>query len=270
MMRSSTRKRTHTIALLSDFGTRDHYIAMMKSVIINMSPSVRIVDITHDVEPGNVNQAAYLLWSAHHFFPPGTIFVSVVDPGVGTNRAIVAVHAAEHLFLAPDNGLLKYILGMAKVREIRRVNNRELMRETICATFHGRDIMAPVAANFAEGIQMRTAGPLFQPETRPDKFVGVRSFESKFIEGEIIHIDVFGNLVTNFFMDDYFDRGEEIMLVLKKNKIGQFFRTYGYAPPNNPFGYVGSTGLMEIAIKNKNAAKELKIGVGTKVALSIK
>ncbi len=90
------------------------------------------------------------------------------------------------------------------------------------------------------------------------------------MDGVVIHVDVYGNLVTNFFMEDYFDRGEEIMLSLKKIKIGQFYRTYGYAPPGKPFGYVGSTGLLEIAVKNKSAAKELKAGVGTIVSLSIK
>ena len=165
---------------------------------------------------------------------------------------------------------MKYILGMTKVREIRRVNNRELMAETICATFHGRDVLAPVAASFAEGIQMRTAGPLFQPETKPEKFIGVRSFDRKVIEGYVIHVDVYGNILTNFYMDDYFDRGEEILISLKKTKIGQFYRTYGYAPPGSPFGYVGSSGLLEIAVKNKNASKILKVSVGTPVSISIK
>ncbi|MBM4166568.1 MAG: SAM-dependent chlorinase/fluorinase [Ignavibacteria bacterium] len=270
MMRSSTRKRTHTIALISDFGLQDHYVATLKSVILSLSPLANIIDISNSIEPGNVNQAAYVLWSAYGTFPPGTVFVAVVDPGVGTNRAIIALHADDHLFIAPDNGILKYILGMTKVREIRRVNNRELMREPICATFHGRDIIAPVAASFAEGIQMRTVGPLFQPETKPAKFVGVRTFDIKQIDGEIIHIDVFGNLVTNFYMDDYFDRGEEIKILMKKTSIGQFYRTYGYAPPDKPFGYVGSSGLMEIALKNKSAAKILKIDVGTKLTLTIK
>ena len=270
MMRSSTRKRTHTIALLTDFGYQDGYASVMKGMIMKMSPTSQIVDVTHGIEPGNVNQAAYVLWAVHDEFPSGTIFVSVVDPGVGTNRAILAVHASDHLFIAPDNGLLKYILGMTKVREIRRVNNRELMNSTISATFHGRDIMVPVASHFAEGIQMRTAGALFQPETKPEKFVGVRNFDVKQLEGEVIHVDVFGNVITNFFMEDYFDRGEEILLLLKKTIIGQFYRTYGYAPPEKPFGYVGSSGLLEIAVKNKSAAKILKANVGTKVTLSIK
>ncbi|MEK7263677.1 MAG: SAM-dependent chlorinase/fluorinase [Bacteroidota bacterium] len=269
MMRSSTRKREHTIALITDFGGTDGYVPVMRAVINSVSPQARTVEITNSIAPGNVDHAAYVLWSTYKYFPMGTVFVTVVDPGVGTNRAILAVHADEHLFLAPDNGCLKYILGMAKVREIRRVNNRELMRPTICPTFHGRDIFAPVAAQFTEGIQMRTVGPLMVPETQPESFVMVRNFEQKRADGEVIHIDRFGNLITSFFMEDFFDRGEEIKVALKKTIIGQFYRTYGYAPPGKPFGYVGSSGLLEIALKNKSAADELKSGVGSKVTLTI-
>ncbi len=269
-MRSSTRKKEHTIVLLSDMGRNNASVEITRTIIHNISPNAKVYDATHNIPIGDVHYAAFVLWSCYKYYPIGSIISTIVDPGIGTSRAILAVHADDYLFIAPDNGVLKYIFGDTKVREVHRVNNRELMNPKVCTTFLARDLYGPVSAHFAEGIQLRTAGPMMTTtETKPEKFVPIKNIEQKKAEGEIVHIDHYGNLVTNLDMREYYDRGEEIRFTLKKNIKGQFYRTYGFGVEikNKPFAYVGSHGLIEIALANKSAAKELKIELGEKISI---
>ena len=146
------------ITLLTDFGTQDEYVGVVKGVIIGINPKARIVDITHGIPPQNVTTAAYTLLAAFPFFPRGTVHMAVVDPGVGTQRRIIAASSDGHVFLAPDNGLLRPVLRAFPPDEIYQVQNEDLFRHPVSRTFHGRDIFAPLAARFSLGLPMKASG----------------------------------------------------------------------------------------------------------------
>lgn len=254
------------ITLLSDFGPKDAYIGVMKGVIATIAPHAIVEDLSHGISPQNVVEGAFLLASSYSYFPPGTIHVAVVDPGVGGDRAILAARNEEFVFLAPDNGLLGGVFAARPPEEIVRVENDRFFLQPVSHTFHGRDILAPVAAHIALGVTLAELGPRHvAPISRP--WPAPRPESANTIHGEIIYCDHFGNCVTNV-------QPPRICGRLHVQRDGaphldlEVVRHYSQAEIGRPLALVGSAGYLEISVRDGNAKIRLAVGPGTKICWS--
>jgi S-adenosylmethionine hydrolase len=255
------------ITLLTDFGQRDGFVGTMKGVILSICPEAKIVDISHEIEPQNIDAAAFVLNNSYKYFPCGTIHVVVIDPGVGSKRQIVCVSAFEHLFLAPDNGVLKYIYREYPEAEMVQVSNKKYFLHRISQTFHGRDIFAPVAAYLAQGVDFKDLGP---PVEDCEKGRLPELTESpQGIQGEVVYIDHFGNLITNIpreRLEKYDIKSIEIHL--KQWTIKGLCNSYMEGNKDAPIALIGSSGFLEISVKLGNAKAFLKCAEGDKIRVS--
>ena len=259
--RGTKNNRIRPVALLTDFGITDHYVGTMKGVILSINPEAMIVDISHEVAPHDVLQAGYLLWASYRYFPPNTIFVAVVDPGVGGSRKIICVETGNWIFIAPDNGLLDVIVSQEHVRQAYEVLYSEhLISTSISSTFHGRDIFGPLAANLSLGKSIRRFGKPFNVSTPRSPFYEP---EAGIKVVRILHIDRFGNLITNI-PERYF---EDCIIGVGRTKISKHIRTYTEAPPKEACLIVGSNGLIEVVAKEASAAEMLRAGLDTQVTI---
>jgi hypothetical protein len=239
------------VALLSDFGTRDQYVGAMKSVVVAAVPEVQIIDISHEIAPGDVIEAGYVLAAAWRDLPPKTAVVAVVDPGVGSARRGIAVHAHERFAIGPDNGLLELVSRGATDGEVVELTVRALWRHPVSPVFHGRDIFAPVAARLASGAALRTVGdaidaivpyPIRPPQRRPDGGV----------TGHVIHVDRFGNVVTDV-PRDLLPRGRfsvEVGDITVARTVGY----YAEAQRDEVVSLVSSAGYLELAMHRLRAS----------------
>jgi hypothetical protein len=245
-----------TIALITDFGLKDNYVASMKAVILARNPYLNIVDISHEITPQNILEGLYILRNCYSYFPRGTIFVVVVDPGVGSQRKIICIKTKRYLFLAPDNGILSFISDEA-IKEIHEVSNKRYFMRSISNTFHGRDIFAPVAAYLSKGLKPSMLG------RRLDSFKKIRipspKIEGKTITGSVILIDKFGNLITN--VNKKLLKGTKVIQI-KNRKIKKISNTYAQSEPGSLIALIGSSGTLEISMVNSNAAKALGVSTG--------
>lgn len=255
------------IALLTDFGMQDHYVAAMKGMILQINPKVTLVDITHDIAPQGVLEAAFILRQTFPYYPAETIFVAVVDPGVGTSRRILAARYNNRVVLTPDNGLLTFLHRDAQLQEIRVVENRQYMAATLSATFHGRDIFAPVAGHISRGVALDRLGA---PADRVEILGIARPEWSRdgSIAGQVIYVDRFGNLITNIAESDLSGprpqgRGREV--VLNGRVIGPVRIAYTDVPAGQPLALIGSTCMLEIAVNGGSANRALDAGRGASV-----
>jgi S-adenosyl-L-methionine hydrolase (adenosine-forming) len=252
------------IALLTDFGTVDHYVAAMKGRILSIDPSAVIIDITHEVEPHNVRQGGYLLWSASRFFPKGTIFIGIVDPGVGTERNILAIQTPNYSFLFPQNGLANAVLSDEPNFDAFRIDFRKsaaYFQFPISATFHGRDVFAPLAAYLSLGVSIKEFGERVELPPAIPMFMHLRD---ELVKPGIVHIDHFGNIITNIRVPVQIEAERAIKAIsIGHNLVSRWTGTYADAPDNTPCLIVGSSGLVEISIKNKRAAAVLGITLDT-------
>jgi S-adenosyl-L-methionine hydrolase (adenosine-forming) len=242
-------KTLQTIALLTDFGNDDAYVASMKGMIRSLAPAAQIIDISHSVKPQNITQASYLLWSVYRYFPKRTIFVAVVDPGVGGKRKIICAEGDGYIFLTPDNGLLQYVANEVQWTTVVAVTNEYYFNTTVSRTFHGRDIFAPVAAHISNGVPVIKLGLNINKKLTSVKFIMVGT-KSATYKGKILHIDHFGNIITDFLIT----KRQTFNLKLGNRTIDVYSPTYEAAPPETPFLIKGSSGLLEITVKNGNAA----------------
>src|SRR5262245_32283700 len=190
-----------TITLTTDFGTRDWFVGTMKGVILGIKPRARVVDITHEIAPGDIRGGAFALMASCRYFPKGTLHVAVVDPGVGSRRRAIAVRTANSILIGPDNGVLSWALRGETIQSIRQLENRRYFLEPVSRTFHGRDIFAPVAAHLSRGVALERLGRELHDLVRLPWPEPVKQREE--IRGEIVYIDRFGNAITNI-------RGERI------------------------------------------------------------
>lgn len=260
-------KNKSIIALLTDFGLCDGYAASMKGVIHSIIPDAKIVDITHEISPQNISEAAFILWNVYKYFPPKTLFVSVVDPGVGSSRNIICVKTQNHTFLAPDNGLLKYIFASERVKQVVSVTNKKYFSSELSSTFHGRDIFAPVTAHLMKGIPIRRLGEKIDPVTKPEAFINLENQPPNNITGKVIHIDRFGNIITNVLVMHH-DLIKSITAIqINKQTVKIFRNTYSEEKSNKPFALTGSRKLLEISVREKSAAKLIKAKVGMSVKI---
>lgn len=245
------------IALLTDFGHADPFVGVMKGVILSIHPRASIVDLSHGVPAHDVRAAAHALGQGVAFFPRGTIFVAVVDPGVGSGRDILAVRTDRHTFLAPDNGLLDGL----PAREVRRVACERLFLKPVSHTFHGRDIFAPVAAHLSRGMALSKVGPRLKalPARLGDPRLARRGGA---VVGEVVHVDRFGNLVTNIPAADV---AGPVRIRVGRRPVAGMVDSYAEGRPGRAVGIVGSGGTLEIAVGRGRADRLLAAGVGDPV-----
>ncbi|MDX1707957.1 MAG: SAM-dependent chlorinase/fluorinase [Desulfobacterales bacterium] len=263
------------ITMLTDFGTADEYVGVMKGVILSICPSAAVIDISHRVEPQDRAQAAYLIPGYFHFFPPETIHLVVVDPGVGSQRAILAVHCQQHFFIAPDNGVLTLLLQDQKPATIIRVENTKYFLKPLSATFHGRDIFAALAGHMACGTKIEVLGSRIRtPDTVQLGDLTCQVAENGTLVGKIVSIDRFGNLITN--IDSVQLRslcqsqtGKQPQIHLGSLTIRGMVKTYADAKPEQPLALIGSRGYLEIALNFGNAQQQLKARKGDLVRVTL-
>ena len=253
-------KNNPVVALLSDFGLSDHYVATMKGAMLAIAPNLNIVDLNHEVGAQNTSKAAYLLWASYRYFPKKTIFTCVVDPGVGTSREIIIARTKHFTFLAPQNGILDYVLWTEEVRNVtgvqlasRRV--RSMLPPWISNTFHGRDVFAPLTAHLAKGIRSKDLGKSRAVNWIQPPFVDKSNPLAK---ARIVDIDRFGNIITNIASVEH-ERPPGVRgMKLGATKIDRWIENYESAPLNVPCLIVGSSGLVEIVMKRQSADNALK------------
>jgi S-adenosylmethionine hydrolase len=257
------------ISLLTDFGLSDEYVGVLKGVIHGINPAAVIIDITHGIAPQNVAAAAYALKAAYLYFPAGTIHVAVVDPGVGTDREIVAVRCDGHLFLAPDNGLMAPILKEHAPDEGYRVENEDLFRHPVSSTFHGRDVFAPVAAHLSLGRPLKALGrPLNFEALQPLRVRGPRLDASGVLEGEVVGVDRFGNLITNIHRSHLERLGTcGFDILIGDRIITAMTGTYSQGATGEIIALVGSRDCVEIAVNGASASETLNVVHGMVVRI---
>lgn len=253
------------VALLTDFGTRDHYAGTMKGVALGICPDVTFVDITHDVPPHDVLAGALELAASYRYFPAGTVFLVVVDPGVGSARRGIAVEAGDYRFVAPDNGVLTLALDETPAKKIVELTERRYARPTVSRTFEGRDRFAPAAAWLAKGIELaalgRPAGSVQRLEI-PQPHAAHDS-----LTGEVLRVDRFGNLITNIDRRTFekFAASGALTIRIGDRQVSRVVSTYADAPAVEICALFGSSDHLEIAVSGGNAATELALGRGAQV-----
>ncbi|MFB3897375.1 MAG: S-adenosyl-l-methionine hydroxide adenosyltransferase family protein [bacterium] len=249
------------ITLTTDFGTSDTYLAQMKGVILSINPKAMIIDITHSISPQNIREAAFIFSTAYRYFPKGTIHVVVIDPGVGSERKALLVQTDNYYFLAPDNGVLSYVIQNEHTKHLIQLENRKYFLPSVSSTFHGRDIFAPAAAHLSLGIPATKFGPAAEKLIKfPIPEPGIIDTQ---IYGHILHIDHFGNIITDIskaFWNQTIGK-KKFSIVIGKKKINRIVETFAEGNPGDIIAYFGSTEFLEIAIVNGNAVATLNIAM---------
>jgi S-adenosyl-L-methionine hydrolase (adenosine-forming) len=253
------------IALITDFGTRDWYVASMKGALLGIAPQATVVDITHEIAPGDVRSAAYVLLSTFRDFPQGAIFVGVVDPGVGSDRRGIAARCGGYLFVGPDNGILSRCLGARENAEVRSLTNPAFQRHPASQSFHGRDIFAPAAAHLAVGVPLESFGPLVTDCVMLDA-PAPRAVDGE-IRGEVVYIDRFGNAITNIPLSRCGGGEADRRVVIVKGQECPVADHYDAVPRAAALGVAGSSGYLEVSVNGGSAAEVLKLTAGDPVSL---
>ncbi len=260
------------IALLTDFGYRDHYAGVMRAVIAKIAPAARVVDITHGIPPQSITAGALALRESWRYFPDGTIFVVVVDPGVGTARAPIAIGTrARACFIGPDNGVLWLAANEAGIKSIVELASSRYRLPAVSNTFHGRDIFAPAGAHLWLGAPLADLGPRIKAVEQLE--LGAPTRTARALEGQVIYVDGFGNLVSNI------DRANLVRLnasfparglwvTIGNSAPMKILDAYADAPKGAPLATLGSFDLLEVAVRDGNAARRFKAAVGSAVIVA--
>ncbi len=299
LAKKKSPRRAPVITLLTDFGYQDAYIGIMKGVIAGINPSATVIDICHDVQPQDVFGGAYLLSTAYHYFPRGTIHVAVVDPGVGSKRDMVCVEFRDCVFIAPDNGILSFVIQQELPRRIVRATNPRYFLPSPSNTFHGRDFFAPLAAYMSLGVKLQSLGGKIDRLKRLNISTPVMGKSGQLV-GEVMHIDRFGNLITNITRDHlrqyYFSptpsvpllpqhgmakhkseirnselesTNSKLEIIIGKEKIIGLCASYMDVGKGRPLAIIGSTGYLEISVNQGSAQKYFKARRESKVTVRI-
>jgi S-adenosylmethionine hydrolase len=277
--------RPPVVTLTSDFGTADGYVGAMKGVILGIAPDVRLVDISHEITPHDVREAAFVLLTASSYFPGDTVHLAVVDPGVGGDRRAIAVRTGAGSFVGPDNGIFTYVMAAQGSERVVELAEPSYRLGEPSATFHGRDVFAPAAAHLASGTRMDSLGPSVDDPV----LLGAPLLEvgPKALKGEVLHVDRFGNAITSvgrlawsggdLHLDPAFGlaagrRGVEFPAGKAVTSVGRWeirgiHRAYVDVQPGCPLALVGSGGYLEIALREGKGAAELGLDVGSPVAV---
>ena len=258
------------IAMMTDFGLGDGDVGVMKGVIAGITPNVHIIDITHEVAPQNVSSAAWILASAYRYFPRRTIFVCVVDPGVGSSRGAIAMHAGDWFFVGPDNGLFSSIFAEQPVHAVVALDNPAYHLSQVSSTFHGRDIFAPAGAHLARGVALYELGTQLEPAALQRIEAGHPVRHGSRIDAHILHVDHFGNLITSIplsMVPELFSSSQvHIVFPATNAVVDQRRRFFAEGPDDNqPFIYGDSSGYVGVAVRNGSAARTLGAHFGTPI-----
>ncbi len=263
------------ITLLTDFGSRDAYAAIMKGVILGIAPQARLVDLCHEVTPYQIPEGGFTLCQSYRWFPKGTIHLVVIDPGVGSERRAIAVEALGHRFIGPDNGVFSMLLreaaagsGEKRPCRVREITNRKLALPATSNTFHGRDIFAPAAAHLAAGVKFAALGPLIEDALRQDWDLPIRTGK-RFWQGAVFKADRFGNLITNFRVGEFPLTDGVFELQAGFERIETVRTHFGSAAAGELFLLAGSSGFWEICINQASAANMLGLSSGSPLELAI-
>jgi hypothetical protein len=256
------------VTLTTDFGQKDHYVATMKGVILSRCPNAQIIDISHQIEQFSILSGAYAIGQSAPYFPPATVHVVVIDPGVGTERKPLLVEAGGQFFVAPDNGVLSFILNRDRTAKAREILNRDLWLPSVSATFHGRDVFAPTAAALASGkttpedVGTLIEKPVLLPDIAPQK-TGVNLWR-----GAVLSIDHFGNVISNFQSAEFGAVLQNMFTISTGlGRINAARSSFAGAPANLCFAYLGSSGFIELGMNQDSAASRLQVKPGAAVQL---
>jgi S-adenosylmethionine hydrolase len=258
------------VTLLTDFGTADYFVAAVKGVIISANPKVRLIDITHDIPPQDIESAAFTLLAACSAFPEGTIHLAVVDPGVGSERRPLLMQLGKQFFVGPDNGIFSYVCDRHEEPGAKpkffHITNDKIFRQPVSTTFHGRDIFAPVAAALSLGMKPAALGSEITDCVRLPRLQPAPARDGTLV-GRIVHIDRFGNCVTNLRQSDLRARATaaRFKLTVNAKSITSLRRHYAEAGKEKVFAIWGSAGFLELATANGSAAKILQVKRGDAV-----
>lgn len=255
------------ITITTDFGTGDHYVSVMKAVILGLNPDARIIDISHEIPPQDVMAGAWVVRNSAMHFPADTIHLVVVDPGVGTDRTPVALRIHNQLFVGPDNGIFS-LISQDYDYEAISLDNRSYWRDQPSNTFHGRDIFAPVAAHLSLGVPFSRLGSPIQKLVTYRWAVPIADKDG--IQGWIMHIDHFGNLISNIseaMIREHLDEKRSVRIYVGNTILHSIDPAYGSVPDGEPVAYIGSTGKLEVAINKGNAREMLGVEKGAQISI---
>ena len=261
--------RKSIITLLTDFGTKDHYVASLKGVMLTINPQCTLIDITHQVNPQDIKEGALILANAYSFFPKGTIHLAVVDPGVGGSRKAILLVTRDYFFVGPDNGLFTLVSPREQVRQVVALTNKEFFLPRVSATFHGRDLFAPVAAHLSLGVRPKAFGGELDSWVELD--FGKPGIRERELVGEILYVDSFGNLISSIRELEFcrFAKGHPFVIKIGKRAIHSLKKGYWGGKKEEVMALFGSGGFLEISVKEGNAQKILKVKRGDPVRIEI-
>jgi S-adenosyl-L-methionine hydrolase (adenosine-forming) len=257
------------VALLTDFGSADGYAGVMKGVILGIAPAARLVDLTHDIPPQDILTGAWILNTAWRYFPEETIFLCVVDPGVGGTRYPIGLRAGRRCFVGPDNGLFSYVLAGGPAERVVVLDRPAYQLPHPSATFHGRDIFAPCAAHLAAGVPLATLGTPIDPTRLVTLLPPPPEWHDDLLAGHVLHVDRFGNLITDFAgaLADAILSTAAIALQVGSSTITDRAPTFAAGPDETPFALRDSSGHVAIAVRNRSAAALLGVSRGAVVTV---
>ncbi len=259
------------ITFSSDFGNREYYVGAVKGAILSVCERAHIIDISHQISPHNLREAAFTLACAYPYFPPGSIHLAVVDPGVGSSRRGLAVATERYFFVGPDNGLFTLIFQQQSVCQAVSLENNRFFRGPVYPTFHGRDVFGPVAGWLARGTALPELGPPIDDWVRLD-FPAPKKAGQQLL-GTVLHVDTFGNVITCFRPSDFEAlpaRRRSPQFRVGNERIRKHHRFYSQAQPGELFALIGSSGYYELALMQDSAAARLQAGPGTEVVLELR
>ncbi len=256
----------NVITLTTDFGLQDYYVSAMKAVMLGIAPEARLVDVSHDIPSQDIMAGSWVLKNSAMLFPSGTVHTVVIDPGVGTERNAVALRIEDQYFVGPDNGIFSLLTTDQSYTAVK-LNKKEYLRESRSNTFHGRDVFAPAAAHLSRGVTLEELGePL-------DELISYRWMQpiadKDGLEGTIIHIDKFGNLVTNISADliDEVLAGKQVKIYVGNVILNEINTTFGAVTEGEPVAYIGSAGMLEVGINQGDAQKMLGVQKGAQISI---
>jgi len=254
------------LTLTTDFGLKDHYVGAMKAVILGISPDVRLVDISHEIPPQDIMAGAWVMRNAAMYFPPKTVHLVVVDPGVGTHRDPVVIEIEDQFFVGPDNGIFSLIADAFEYRATK-LTNPDYWLEKTSQTFHGRDIFAPVAAHLTKGVAVSELGERIHEIVTYRWAIPIADKDG--IQGWIVHIDRFGNLITNIpkSMLESILGGRNFKIYVGNSILNEILPAFGAVHDGEPVAYIGSSDVLEIAINKGNAKEMLGVEKGAQISI---
>lgn len=267
------KNKSRIISLLTDFGVVDPYVAAMKGVILGINPEAHIIDISHHIESHDIHEASFILLTSYRYFPPGTIHLVVIDPGVGSERRPLLIQTERYFFIAPDNGVLSFPLSREKVKLIVEITKSKYFLKEVSSTFHGRDIFSPVAAWLSRGAEARDFGSVVK-DYHKIAFPQLKRSGKRQWQAEVFHIDKFGNIISNIDRSQWRlfqveSSASSFSLTIGKHKIESLVDNYQQGKNQKLFALFGSSNFLEISSYCRSAARIIKAKRGDKIKIAL-